>query len=121
MQALSYYLLYPVIYIIASGPFWLLYRISDFLYLIVFYVIGYRNTLVYNNLKNSFPEKSDEEIKKIRKDYYKYLCDLTMETLKTVTWKEAHVKCRVKMNNTELLNSYYDQGKKYYNSHGAFR
>lgn len=37
------------------------------------------------NLRNSFPEKSEEELKAICKKFYKYLCDLFLETFKTLT------------------------------------
>lgn len=111
MKALAYYLLYPLIYIIASSPFWLLYRISDVLYVLIYNVFGYRRTVVLDNLKNSFPERSEKEINKISREYYKYLCDLMMETLKTITWNEKKARSRVKMNNVEMLDSLYEQKK----------
>jgi KDO2-lipid IV(A) lauroyltransferase len=47
--------------------------------------MGYRKQVVLNNLKNSFPEKTEQEINKICKQYYRYLCDLFLETFKTLT------------------------------------
>jgi KDO2-lipid IV(A) lauroyltransferase len=56
---------------------------------------GYRKEVVLKNLKNSFPEKSEAEINQISKAYYRYLCDLVLETLKTLqmTQKEAEKRC----------------------------
>ncbi|UZR97694.1 lysophospholipid acyltransferase family protein [Chondrinema litorale] len=111
MTALSYYLLYPIILLVSYSPFWCLYRVSDFFYLLIYYVIGYRKKVVVSNLKNSFPERSDEEIEKISKQYYKYLCDLMLESIKTVTWNEKAVKSRVKMKHVEMLDELHSQGK----------
>ena len=54
-------------------------------YLLVFYIIGYRKKIVWQNLQNAFPQKSEKEIKALRKKFYKYLCDLSLETFKTLT------------------------------------
>jgi len=52
---------------------------------LLYYVIGYRKKVVMENLRNSFPDKSEKEIKRICKDFYHYLCDLFLETFKTLT------------------------------------
>ena len=83
MQALIFYLLYPVIYLVASLPFWALYKVADFLFFVV-WTFGYRKQVVFTNLRNSFPEKSEQEITTIAKSYYHFLADLTLETLKTL-------------------------------------
>lgn len=38
-----------------------------------------------SNLRASFPGKSEEELKRIGKDFYHYLCDMFLETFKTLT------------------------------------
>ncbi len=111
MKTVLFYITYPIVYLVSSSPFWLLYRLSDVFYVLLFYLIGYRKRVVYTNLRNSFPEKSEKEIKNIGKNYYKYLCDLFMETIKTITWNEAMVKSRVKMNDVPFLNALFDEGK----------
>jgi Kdo2-lipid IVA lauroyltransferase/acyltransferase len=85
LAAVIYYLVLPFIYLISLLPFRLLYIVSDGLYVLLFYVLGYRKQVVYQNLRNSFPGKSEQEIKAIGKRYYKYLCDLFLETFKTLT------------------------------------
>lgn len=40
---------------------------------------------MYQNLKNSFPEKSEAEIRRIEKDFYIHFCDVILETLKLLT------------------------------------
>jgi len=85
LSAIAYYLVLPFIYLISILPFPLLYLISDGFYVLLYYVIGYRKKIVLANLRNSFPDKSDKEIKRLCKDFYHYLCDLFLETFKTLT------------------------------------
>lgn len=113
MQAFIYYLTYPLIFLIVNSPFWLLYRLSDVLYVFLYYIFGYRKEVVLKNLKNSFPEKTDTEIKTICKDSYKYLCDLIVETLKTVGWNETQARSRFKLNNKELIERLHKENKSF--------
>lgn len=106
VAAISYYLALPFIYILSLMPFRLLYALSDAFYFLLFHVLGYRKNVVYNNLRNSFPNKSEKEIDQIAKDFYKYLCDLFLETFKTLTIsKKAMLKrCSIEDKTLELFN-----------------
>lgn len=92
-------------------PLPVLYIFSDFLFFMSYYVVGYRRKLVKKNLKNSFPEKTDVEIKAIEKEFYKNLCDYAVETLKLLTISEAELKNRMKFTNVELAKLFIDQNK----------
>lgn len=85
MQAISYYLLLPFLYFISILPFPVLYALSSGIYVLLFYVFGYRKKVVFTNLRNSFPEKSEKEIIRIQKNYYKFLADLLVEVFKSLT------------------------------------
>lgn len=85
MAAIIYYLTLPFIYLLSLLPFRLLYIIADGLYFLLYYVIGYRREVVNANLKNSFPEKTTDEITRLEKIFYRYYCDLLLETFKTLT------------------------------------
>ncbi len=85
LPALFYYSCLPFIYLLSLLPFPLLYFFSDGVYIILYYVIHYRRVIVRQNLTNSFPEKSLPEIKEIEKRFYRYFCDLFLETFKTLT------------------------------------
>jgi Kdo2-lipid IVA lauroyltransferase/acyltransferase len=110
MQALAFYLVYPLLYLLASLPFRALYKVSDVLYYL-FWISGYRKKVVWNNLKNSFPEKSDEEIRKIQKEYFRYLCDITLETFKTLTMTEEEARERCVFIKQDWLDQYYKDKK----------
>ncbi|MCB9046259.1 MAG: lysophospholipid acyltransferase family protein [Chitinophagales bacterium] len=106
MSAISYYLALPFFYLISLLPFRVLYILSDFLYFILFHVLGYRKQVVYTNLRNSFPGKTEQEIDQLGRKYYKYLCDLTLETFKTLTISpKAMLKhCGISKESLELFN-----------------
>jgi len=92
-------------------PFWLLYWCADLIYLITYYLIAYRKKTVIQNLKNSFPEKTDQEVKEIARKFYRHFADLVVETIKAFQLSEAAFRKRFHFNNPEILNELYDQGK----------
>lgn len=102
MNAVVYYLALPFIYLISYLPFWVMYRVSDICYIILYYLVGYRKGVVLQNLRNSFPEKSEREIKQISKEFYHYFCDLILETLKTLTIRPKAVRKRVVLAEKDL-------------------
>ena len=73
------------LYLISLLPFLILYLIADFLFVILYYVIGYRRKVVQENLRNAFPNKTEQESSHIEKEYYKYLADLIVETVKMIS------------------------------------
>lgn len=69
--------------------------------------------MVIQNLKNSFPEKSEEEIKKITKEFYKHFCDVIFETLKlyTISKENLNKRCTFSDEAIKTLNSFFDKGQ----------
>lgn len=88
-----------------------LYLKSSVLYFLAYRVFGYRKKTVKENLKLVFPEKTDLEIKRIAKSFYKHLCDLIFETIKTLSISEQKLKKRYHYTNLELLDRYYEQNR----------
>lgn len=97
--------------LIGFTPFWLLYFCADLFYLLNFYLIGYRKKTVIQNLKNSFPEKTDQEIMEITREFYRHFADLVVETIKAFQMSEETFKKRFHFKNPEVLNDLYEQGK----------
>lgn len=95
----------------ALFPLSFLYRVSGFLYCLVYHVLCYRRKIVSANLKNSFPEKDRAEIKKIEKGFYRHFCDVIVETLKMLTISSEELKARVTYKNMEVFDKYYEEGK----------
>lgn len=106
MGSVGYYLALPFIYGVSLLPFRLLYLLSDSIYFLIYRVLGYRKDVVLTNLRNSFPDKSEAEIKEIASRFYRWFCDLTLETLKTLTISANAVRERVSFEGTEILEDY---------------
>ena len=113
MQTIIFYISVPFIYLISILPFWVLYRISDFLYFIIFYVIKYRKSMVLKNLKISFPEKTEKEILEIRTKFYRFFTDLLVETIKIFTINKKQVMKHCKIHNLALLQDMEREDKDY--------
>ncbi len=106
-----YILVYPIIWLISMLPFRILYGISDVVYLLVYYVIGYRKKVVFNNLKLVFPEKSEKEITEISKKFYHHFADVFIEMIKFFTVPKEEVFKRYKFTNIQLFEELYKDGK----------
>lgn len=92
-------------------PFRVVYLMSDFAFFIIYYMTRYRRKVVYNNLRKSFPEKPENEIKKIEKKFYRHLCDITFESIKGMTINKSCLEKRFKIKNIEIPNSYFINGQ----------
>lgn len=99
------------LYLVSLLPFWILYMLADVLYVVLFYITGYRRKVVQNNLRNSFPEKSEEELKVIEKKFFHFLADLMLETIKMISISEKEIRRRMIYTNVEIFDEYYKQGR----------
>jgi Kdo2-lipid IVA lauroyltransferase/acyltransferase len=113
MTSLQYYLLFAFTWMVALLPYWLLYRISDLLYLIAFYVIKYRKKTVFTNLRNSFPEKTEKDIEKLAKAFYRHFCDLLLESFKCIRISIHELDKRMKYLNSEVLQELKREGRNF--------
>lgn len=111
MKKIGFYIALPFIYFISILPFRVLYIISDFLYLIVYYIIGYRKYVVRQNLRNSFPEKTKVELLKIEKDFYHYIVDFFLEMFKCITISKESLIKRVEIEGVEILEHLHKSKK----------
>lgn len=96
---------------IAYLPFPVLYALSDFFFVVVFYLVGYRKKVVYQNLRNAFPEKTEKEIDSIVRKYYHHFCDITLETAKMQGLPIEKLKKHMRFEHVDRLNQYFDGGK----------
>lgn len=88
-------------------PLKVLYILSSIIYIFLFYIIKYRKRVVEENLRNSFPEKSNKEIHLITKQYYKHLSDIFIEALKMLTIRKSNLLKKYRCTNPEILDKYY--------------
>ena len=106
MQLIFFLIAYPIIIGVSLLPHFLLYRIADLMYVILYKLIGYRTKVVRKNLNLSFPEKSQDELKIIERAFYRHLCDIFTEMLKALTVTKKQVLKRYQFNNLEIINQY---------------
>jgi len=83
-------------------PMRILYFISDGIYLLVYYVIGYRKKVVMANLLIAFPEKTEAERTRIAKKFYHNFLDSFIEVVKLLSASDRFLKKRFTMDTTVL-------------------
>jgi KDO2-lipid IV(A) lauroyltransferase len=100
-----YYLIYGFLKALSFLPIGVLYLLGDVVYVLMYYVFGYRKKVVLNNLSIAFPEKTEAERIRIMKDFYHNLCDTFMEIIKLFSWSEKQILKRVK-GNMDVINEW---------------
>lgn len=99
------------IYLISLLPFWLLYAISDILFIFIYYIFRYRKKVVNENLRHAFPEKTTAERKQIAYRFYRFLPDLIVEVIKMRSIPPSEVVRRIELVNPQEVQRHFDQGK----------
>ncbi len=110
-KKISFYLFQAFNALLKIIPFWFLYRLSGIVYIVLFYVVAYRKSVVIKNLRKCFPDKSEKELKVIMKRFYKMLSDLFLETAKAFSMSKVEMIKRFKAINSEIADKYFDKGK----------
>lgn len=108
MSALFYYLF---VLPLSRCPLWITYRFADFFYLILVTVFPYRKKITDKNLANAFPEKSKQERKRIRRQFYRFVSDILAETIYNLGMSEKQLRKRYRILNPELMQELYDKGR----------
>lgn len=106
----TYWCIWSVVWLISLIPLRVLYFISDILFLLVYYVVGYRKKMVRRNLKDSFPEKSEKELRGIERRFYRWFCDYMMETIAIASMSEKEMRRRITFKNIEHCEETFRQG-----------
>lgn len=102
-------LFYIVILPLSKLPFALIYGISNGLSFVLNRVLKYRRKIVIQNLKNSFPNRSEAEIKAIANQFYDHFADIFLEGIKMLSLSKKEVMQRYVCKNPELLTPYFEQ------------
>lgn len=106
MQRIIYLLIYPLIFLVASIPFSVLYVFSDLLRFVIYNLIGYRKKVVRSNLSKSFPDKNKRELRWIEKKFYQHFCDITLEAFKSLKISKSEMQKRMVFKNLEVLTQF---------------
>jgi len=106
-----FYILHAFIWIITWLPLRVLYLISDLCFPLVYYIVGYRKKVVRLNLTKSFPEKTVKELRSIERRYYRFLCDLIVETIYEMHIGEKEIESRMTYGNLQAILDQNDLNK----------
>ncbi len=111
MQLLIFIISFPLLWIISILPFRVFYWFSDLVYVLVYYAVGYRKKIVRYNLSIALPHLTEPERLIIEKKFYRHMCDMFLEMIKTMSISSEEMKKRFKITNIELLKEYEQKNK----------
>jgi len=106
-----YCLLYGLWYALSVLPMWVHYLLSDLLCVIIYRLVGYRIKVVRKNLRESFPEKSEQELRRVECQFYHWFCDYLAETVKLSTISRRQMRRRMVFKGTEQVDALLEQGR----------
>jgi len=108
LNNIAYWALTIVWYGLSLLPMWMHYLLSDVMYLLVAHVLRYRHRVIWKNLTNAYPDKSEHEIKTLQRQFYRHFCDVLVESVKFATMSRKNIMRRITFKGTdevvEILN-----------------
>lgn len=106
-----YKTVYAIFYALSLLPYRALYALADAFYLVLYRVAGYRRRVVRRNLETAFPEKPEEELRRIEKAFYHWLADYFVETIKLLSVSDEQLLRHIEFRNVEEIEQCYDRGQ----------
>ena len=108
---IAFWLIYGTWYGLSLLPLWVHYLFSDVMFLLVAYVLRYRRQVIWDNLHNSYPEKSHRELKKLQRQTYRHMCDLVAESVKYTTMSHKNIMRRMTFKGIDQVNEILSSGQ----------
>lgn len=111
MNRIAVYLFIALSWLLARMPHFILYGLADFVFIVLYYIVGYRKKVVFNNLRNSFPEKYEQEIQIIAKRFFRHLGDLVIENAAIPRMSEKRLRKIIRFKNPDFFDKFYKENK----------
>ncbi len=111
MNAIVYYLFYPLLFLVSRLPFPLFYLLSDGVCFLLYRVFGYRKSVVRSNLKLALPHLNNQEYHALERKFYRHLCDLFLEIIKSMGMSKKEMLKRFKVKNIEVLTQFEKENR----------
>lgn len=92
-------------------PFKVAYTVSDFLAFVLHRIVRYRVGVVRANLSSSFPTKPVRELRAIEREFYHWLCDYCVETLKLATMSAERIERHMRFEGAEEVAAELKAGR----------
>ena len=106
-----YYIVLAVWYVFSLLPLRVHYFISDLLFWLLYGVLSYRKKVIRRNIKESFPEKTDDERYRIERGFYHFFCDYIVESVKLMTMTPENLKRRMVFKGVEQIDEAINSGQ----------
>ena len=104
-------ILFRLVLLISRFPLKIQYIFSDLVFVLAYFIFGYRRKVVRENLIASFPTKSIEEIKVIEKKFYHNFADYLVETVRSFTISSKELRVRMQHINQQVFLDAKNEGK----------
>ena len=105
-----YYIIFGLLYLVSLLPFFILYGIADILFVLIYFVAGYRKEVVLENLRNSFPGKPEKELRIIARKFYRNFIDNWIETIKLLSISKKALNKRIS-GNLDIFKELHASGR----------
>lgn len=89
----------------------LAYIIADLLYLALYRIGRYRLKVVRKNLRDSFPEMTEKELRAVERQFYHNFSDTLVEAMCVPFISDKAMERRMVFDNVELMNRHIDAGR----------
>ncbi len=96
--------------ILSRLPFWFLYPLAEATAFFGYHILGYRREVVRENLTTAFPDKSNAELRRTTKAFYRQLSQVFVESIMAYRFTHMDWVKRVPLVNKEEVLAYLDQG-----------
>ena len=107
---IMYGLLLGTVKLLAIFPLPVLYILSDLLYFLIYRVARYRLKVLRRNMRNSFPEKTDKELRRMERKFYRHFADFIVEVIKLAHISQEELLRRACIRNPEIIRTLTAQG-----------
>ena len=97
------YLLLILLWIFSLLPIQILYLISKIIRFIVYDILCYREKVVIDNIQNTFIEKSQTEVIKLKNNFYDYFFELIVEIIKLLSISNDEINKRFTFSNINVI------------------
>ena len=103
--------LQALLLVLAHLPLVILYGVAGAIYLLLAYLVRYRWRVVLENLRNSFPEKSEVETRRIGRQFYWHFAQVLVEILKLAAISPTELRRRMRFVNPELMTRHFAENR----------
>tara|TARA_B100001057_G_scaffold100968_1_gene98023 strand:+ start:17231 stop:18082 length:852 start_codon:yes stop_codon:yes gene_type:complete len=105
------YLLLILLWIFSLLPIQILYLISKIIRFIVYDILCYREKVVIDNIQNTFIEKSQTKVIKLKNNFYDYFFELIVEIIKLLSISNDELNKRFTFSNINVIKQSLKQNK----------